>query len=164
MSTYVPETDDPFADAKVSSVSFKTASKGEGYQLKVTKAPTMAQTTDFTSGQPAFWKNPDGSNGNPKMAAVLQGIVEKAPKDYDDSIGEIRSLWAPKPSAMYTAIADAQMKYGQRIQVGGTIEVIFAKTEKNKNPKFNDQKIYEVSYVGPDEDDSAMDLSEFKMD
>ncbi len=161
-SKYVPEQDDPFADVKTPSISFKEMKPGVLYRLKITKAPTMAQTVDFTTNQPAFWKNPDGSNGNPKMAAVLQGIVQDAPDK--EVVGQLRSVWAPKPSSMYNAIAEAQMRYGQRIQVGGILEVKFAKTEKNKNPKFNDQKIYEADYVGPDEDDEPMDLSDYKME
>jgi hypothetical protein len=154
------EIADPFADAKSPSLSFKEKPVGTKYEIRITAAPNMAQTIDFNTNKPAFWANPDGTPGNPKMAAVFKGEIIDGP----DCLGEIRSVWAPKPSSMFTAIAEAQQKFGRRIEVGGVIEIEFAKTEKNKNPKFNDQKIYSAEYVGPKQSavEDPLGMEDFK--
>lgn len=124
--------EDPFADAlRTPAVSFKDAPVGTKVRFLVKSEAKMVQSRDFESGDPATW-----SDGNPKMAAVFQGEVG----------GEARSLWAPKPSSMFTAIAQAQADAGgRRIGTGDTLIVTLTGTKPNsKNPKLNDQKLYTV--------------------
>lgn len=129
--------DDPFAGAdKTPAVSFKDAPVGTTYTGVVTEAPRLVQSRDYESGEPAVW--PDG---NPKMSVVVNLTVD----------GEGRSLWAPKPSAMFRALADAQKQAGSRIEPGGTLAVKFTGEQPNaKNPRLNAQKIYAAKYTAND--------------
>ena len=135
---------DPFAGGEGNpSVSFKDAPHGTTYRGRVTEAPTLVQGKDFETGNPAFW--PDG---HPKMVACLTLEID----------GQPRSLWAPKPSALFAAIRDAQNAAGQQIAVGGTLEVTYTHDEPNKtNPRLNPAKQYRVVYTPPNAfgDDSA---------
>lgn len=128
--------DDPFADAeKAPSLSFKDTPVGTSYTGTVTKKPSVVQARDFDTGELAEW--PDG---NPKMTVVTNLTVN----------GEERSLWAPKPSAMFHAIAKAQKDAGTLIDVGGTLTVKFVGEKKNPDkPRLAPQKLYEVTYAPP---------------
>lgn len=127
---------DPFAGGESRpSVSFKDMPVGTSYTLKVIEAPQMVQARDYESGQPAFW--PDG---NPKQTVVTTVV--------DTATGEEKSLWAPKPSALFRAIGDAQRAAGAQITAGGTLVVTFSGEKPNeKNPKLNPQKLYTVQYT-----------------
>lgn len=108
---------------------------GTRYEFKVTEAPKEVQARDFESGSAAFW--PDG---NPKKT-IVTGIEVN---------GEARTLWAPKPSAMLTAIKEALTTAAgvQPMLVGGTGFVEFTgygKAEAGKNP----QKLYKAGYTPP---------------
>lgn len=134
--TFDPNAD-PFAGGESRpSVTFKDAPVGTTYTGTVTEAPQLVQARDFESGLPALW--PDGK---PKMTVVTSISID----------GEERSLWAPKPSAMFRAIQEAQLAAGAKIAVGGTLTVTFTGEKPNKNnPRLNPQKLYSVSYVAPD--------------
>jgi hypothetical protein len=119
----------------VPSVSFKDAPVGATVTGKVTEAPSLVQSRDFDSGNPAFW--PDG---NPKMSVVTKLMLTN---------GEERGLWAPKPSAMFAAIAEAQKTAGALIAVGGTLTVTFTGTKPAENARLSPQKLYTVTYVAP---------------
>jgi len=120
----------------VPSISFKDAPVGTSYTGRVTEAPSLIQARDYETGGPASW-----SDGNAKMTVVTRLSVD----------GEERSLWAPKPSSMFSAIADAQGKAGALIAVGGTIRVTFVGEKPNAtNPRLNAQKLYQVDYKIPD--------------
>jgi hypothetical protein len=128
---------DPFASYdKVPALSFKDKPIGTSYTGEVLEEARLVQARDFETGERAAW--PDG---NPKMSAVVRLRVD----------GEERSLWAPKPSAMFTAIADAQKAAGKRITAGGTLTVTFTGEEPNrKNPRLNAQKLYSAKYTESD--------------
>lgn len=128
---------DPFAGGDtVPSISFKDAPVGTTYTGQVTEAPALIQARDYETGQPAFW--PDN---NPKMTVVTKIAL---------TTGEERSLWAPKPSSMFAAIADAQKKAAALIAIGGTLTVTFSGEKPNAtNPRLNPQKLYTVTYVPP---------------
>jgi len=121
--------DDPFAQSpKRPSISFRDASIGTVISGKVVEAPKLVQARDFESGEPAFW-----DDGNPKMTVVVGLEVN----------GEERNLWAPKPSALFTAIGEAQQAAGKRLDVGDILHVKFVEERPNeKNPRLNPQKIY----------------------
>lgn len=137
--------EDPFADAKVPSLSWKNAKIGDSVTGIVTRKPQMVQARDFDTGKPAFWPPSDGqAQGNPKMAAVV--TMRRVDTE------ELVSVWAVKPSAMFTAIAEAQQTFGRRIEVGGTLTLTFSGEKPNaKNPKLNPQKLYTADYEGPAE-------------
>lgn len=132
------EDDDPFAGGSSPALSFKDAPIGTTYTGTVVKAPTLVQSRDFETGEPAFW--PDN---NPKMSVVVNLEVD----------GEERSLWAPKPSAMFAALQKAQVEAGERMSSGGKLSVKLTGTEPNKNPRLNDRKIYAAKYEPPAKSD-----------
>lgn len=108
---------------------------GTKYYFTVTEEAKEVQARDFDSQKPAFW--PDG---NPKKTIVVGVTVN----------GEDRTLWAPKPSATFTAIKEAltTAQGVQPIKVGGTGSIEFTgygKAEAGKNP----QKLYKVEYTAP---------------
>lgn len=130
--------EDPFAGSgnKFPSVSFKDAPDGTTVDLLVKSAPKLVQSRDYETGDPATW--PDG---NPKMSIVIE--VEWH--------GEMRTVWASKPSALFQALADAQTQAGQRIEPGGRLRI--TKTHEipnSKNPRLNPAKQYKCVYAPPD--------------
>lgn len=129
---------DPFANPdKRPSVSFKGAPPGTRYVLEVTDPPNVVQARDFDTRELEFW--PDG---NPKFT-VATNVVDKA-------TGELKCLWAPKPSAMFKAIADAQKAAGALITAGGTLVVTFTHEVPNADkPHLNPAKQYQVVYTPP---------------
>lgn len=137
MTTTTEQHADPFASggSSVPSLSFKDAPFGTSYTGTVVEIPKLVQARDFESGDPAYWPE-----GNPKMTVVTLLKVN----------GEERSLWAPKPSAMFAAIADAQQSAGSTIAVGGTLTITYTGDKPNeKNPRLNPAKQYAVSYQPP---------------
>jgi hypothetical protein len=134
--------DDPFAVAeRHPSLSFKDKPIGTRYVGKVTERPSTVQSRDFETGERATWED-----GNPKMSVVTTLEVN----------GEQVSLWAPKPSAMFAAIAQAQQDAGARIAPGGTLTVEYIGDKPNeKNPRLNPAKQYRVTYEPPGAFDSA---------
>lgn len=130
---------DPFAQSdRTPSVSFKDKPIGTSYTLEVLEAPAMVQARDYESGEPAFW--PDGG----KKMTVVTKVVDKA-------TGETLSLWAPKPSALFAAISEAQKAAGAVIAPGGTLVVTFTGEKPNeKNPRLNPAKQYAVRYTPGD--------------
>lgn len=133
-----PEHDPLLGAEKRPAVSFKTDPIGTVKTLTVQSWSREAQGTVFGSNPPrlAFWENPDGSKGNPKMNVVY---------DVEDEQGEALSLWAPIPSSLRTALAEAQTAAGARIGPGGILEIKFVR-EVDKG-KGNPQKIYAARYT-----------------
>lgn len=160
--------DDPFANVKTPSISFKDQPLGTEYRLRVTSTAKMVQSINFNTGKPDFWEPSDAEKaagktvGNPKMAAVLQGVVLDGPRQ--EEIGEVRSVWAGKPSDLFTKMAEAQAKFGRRIEPGGVLSIKHTDNEPASNKKWNDKKIYTVEYVGPEEKeiDDPLGMSEFQ--
>lgn len=140
MSPYTQSNDDPLSYTKAPSLSFKDVPVGHVYKGTITKKPTLVQSRNFETGEPATW--PDG---NPKMSVVIQL----------DLNGEARSLWAPKPSAMFAALVEAQkVAGGQPMQEGGTLYIKFTGTTPNaKNPRLNEAKQYACKYEPPIHED-----------
>ena len=128
---------DPFAGGEGNpSLSFKDKPHGTTYRGRVAELPALVQSRDFETGNPATW--PDG---NPKMVVCTTLEID----------GQLFSLWAPKPSALFAAIKEAQNAVGQQIAIGGTLEVTYTHDEPNKtNPRLNPAKQYRVTYTPPD--------------
>lgn len=132
---------DPFAGGESTpALSFKDAPIGHTYEGVVTAPAELVQGKDFETGEPAVWKNKDGST-SPKYSVVL-GVKLNS--------GEERSLWAVKPSAMFAALKEAQAKAGKPFEVGGKIAVRYTGDKPNeKNPRLNAAKQYAVKYEPP---------------
>lgn len=126
---------DPFASTGAPSVSFDQRPIGTSYTGTVLELPAMVQARDFDTGNPATW--PDG---NPKMTVVTKLSIN----------GEERSLWAPKPSAMFAAISDAQKAAGATLAIGGALTVTYVGDKPNAtNPRLNPAKQYQAVYEPP---------------
>jgi hypothetical protein len=97
------------------------------------------QSTDFETGEPAFW---DAEKQRPKMAAVINVKVLEGPH----SVGEDRSIWAQIPSNLFMALKEAQSKAEARFAPGGLLQIRFAGTKKHENPRFSPIKQYEAQY------------------
>lgn len=119
---------DPFADESAPSVSFKNAAIGTVKTLEVLEPAVQLQQRDYDTGKPAEW--PDG---NPKMAAVVKV------RDTEDDVA--KSVWAPKPSSLYRAIADAQKESG-RLEPGDELAIKFNDTKDTGDRKKEPQKLY----------------------
>lgn len=126
---------DPFASTGAPSISFNNMPFGTSYTGTVLELPAMVQARDFETGNPATW-----SDGNPKMTVVTKLSID----------GEERSLWAPKPSAMFAAISDAQKAAGAALAIGGTLTVTYVGDKPNAtNPRLNPAKQYTAVYQPP---------------
>ena len=132
---------DPLMDsAKKPAVSFKNVPQGEVRRLQVQSLSRSAQQSDYETGKPAFWPSDvPGQQGNPKMAVVFDV--------FDETAGELRSLWCPKPSSMLSAIVEAQTTAGVRIQPGGVLEVWIDGFKPSNDRKKEDQKLYKARYT-----------------
>jgi hypothetical protein len=130
--------ENPFADGEgAPSLSFKDAPVGTSYTGIITEAPKVVQARNFDDGKPAFY-----DDGNPKKTIVTNLDVD----------GEPRSLWAPIPSALKTALIDAQKAAGvfeTGFEVGGTLTVTLVGEKPNENSRLNAQKLYAATYVPP---------------
>lgn len=121
---------DPFQQESTPAVSFRDAQVGSTVTGIVVKAAQLVQSRVFETGALATW--PDG---NPKMSAVVALSID----------GELKSLWAPKPSAMFAAIGAETKRIGRGLKPGDTVEVTLSGTKPNtRNPKLNPQKLYTV--------------------
>ena len=136
-----PQDVDPFAGGeKAPSLSFKDAPIGTTYTGTITATPKLVQARNYNTGEPDFWPAKPGETPNPKMAVVIELTVD----------GEPRTVWAVKPSAMFTAIGDAQKAAGERIAVGGTFAVrLTGEIPHPTKPNFNPIKQYAVKYTAP---------------
>lgn len=133
-------SDDPFEQQeRYPSISWKNAPKGTTIDGTVIEAPKEVQGRDFESGEPAYW---DKEQTQPKMTVVVGLQLAD---------GEKRSLWCPRPSAIFAAVAEAQKDAGERISEGGRLRVRLTGFKPNeKNPKLNDQKLFKAKYDPPD--------------
>ena len=134
-------SDDPFdVPEKKPAYSWAEAQVGTVMVGRITDVPTEVQQRDFESGEPATW--PDG---NKKMAVVVGIEVD----------GEKYNLWAPKPSALFAALAEAHKKDkeagGSGLAVGGELKVRLSGKRKNpEKPKLNPQNLFQAKYSAPD--------------
>lgn len=122
---------DPLAESSSPSISFKDVPIGYEVTGTVVGDPEMVQSRDFKTKEPATW--PDG---NPKMSLVIKM----------DLGSEIRSLWAPKPSAMWAALVDARARAGVPLGNGCRLTVKFTGTKPTAG---DPQKLYSASYSPP---------------
>lgn len=129
------ETADPFKSESAPSLSFKKVPEGHSYSGKVASLPVVMQQRNFDSGELETWKD-----GNPKQVVTFKVDID----------GEVFSVWAKKPSALFKALQEAQVKAG-RMVVGDEITITWTGSEPNvKNPKLNDIKLYSAKLVKAD--------------
>jgi hypothetical protein len=120
---------DPLGGDRRPSISFKSAPVGTTYKGRVVEAPQQIQARNFDTGKP-------------KMTVVIGLEVD----------GVERSLWAPVPSAMLSALRDAQKAAGEgaRIEVGGELAVRLTGEEPIPGkPHLNPKKVYAAKYTPP---------------
>jgi hypothetical protein len=130
---------DPFAAGeKIPSLSFNGLPAGTTFHFTVTGLDAGVQTTNFESGELEYW--PDG---NKKLANVITAAV-------DEFDGDLRTIWARKPSALYRAFQEASKTSGIIWGPGvrGTITYTGEKPNE-KNPRLNPQKLYAVTCQAP---------------
>ncbi len=149
-----PPAEDPFAiGKKTPAVSFKDAPIGAKVVLTITDHAKQLQQHNFETGELDFWEASPAEKaagkqiGNPKMAAVVNGIVVSGP-----GVGEERSIWAAmqsKAGSMCAAIADAQRVAGERIAPGGILTVELVGEEPPENPRLSPRKLYRATYAKP---------------
>lgn len=134
---------DPLAAAqKRQSVSFKNVALGVEKRLRVESLSREAQQANYDTGKPDFWpSDTPGVQGNPKMAVVFDV--------FDQTAGEPRALWCPKPSSMLNAVAAAQSAAGVRIAPGGYLTVWQSGVKPSTDPKKEDQKLFSARYEPP---------------
>jgi hypothetical protein len=131
---------DPFDYESVPSLSWRDQPVGTIFTLEIVEPAKTLQSTDYESGEPAWW---DAEKTRPKLCAVLNVKVLRGPH----SEGEIRSIWAPiGASNLFFALKEAQSKAEAKFAPGGLLEIRFAGTRKHENPRFNDIKEYEAQY------------------
>lgn len=130
-------SNDPLAESSTPSISFKEAPIGHRISGTVVGTPELVQSRDFKTKEPATW--PDG---NPKMSLVI-----KIDLGHEEGI---RSLWAPKPSAMWAALADARQRAGVPLDDGCVLTIEFSGTKPK--PGMDAQKLYTASYTAPKSD------------
>lgn len=124
--------DDPFDEPeKRPAWSWKDREVGAWFKATIVEEPKLVQGRDFKTKEPDTW--PDG---NPKMVAVT-GLEIK---------GEEYSLWAPKPSALFRALVDAQKTAGARMRNGGELIVKFT---AEKPTDGDPQRLFEARYTPP---------------
>lgn len=145
---------DPFAGGE-SAPAFTFPEVGTTHEGTILEPPALVQGKDFNTGDPAYWPAKPGQEPNPVMCAVLK--IEQAD-------GEVRSLWATKPSAMFVALKEAQRIAGKPFEVGGTIAIRFAGEEAHTDPdkirrKLPAKKLYSAKYQPPAPVDAFADAS-----
>jgi hypothetical protein len=133
-------SDDPFeAPERRPAYSWKGATIGTILDGIVVEAPREIQARDYESGEPAFW---DKAGTQPKMTVIV-GLKLRDGSEY--------TLWCPKPSAIFAAVAQAQKDAGERINEGGRLRVKYTGEKKNPDkPKLNPQKQFAAKYDPPD--------------
>lgn len=136
--------DDPFKTfEKHPSVSWKDKPVGTRLVAKVIEAPQLVHARDYETNERDYW---DEAKTQPKMTVVTT---------VETPSGDVLSLWAPKPSALFAAIGDAQQRAGARIAPGGTLTVEYTGDKPNeKNPRLNPAKQFRVEYTPPSAFDS----------
>lgn len=93
---------------------------GAVVSLEITEPGQQVQERDFDTKEPKFWSNKDGSQGNPRMAAVFTGEVvrDDVGRNTGGESENKRSLWASIPSNLLEALQKAQKEAGVQIGVG----------------------------------------------
>jgi hypothetical protein len=140
---YTSDVDDAFASTKTPSLSWKGLPVGTIFTLEVLQPAKILHSRNFETGQPDYWDPP--LNQNPKLSAVVNVRVLSGPH----SVGEERSVWAQRPSALYAAVADAQKTAGAKLAPGGTLHLKFSGETPHENKRYSAIKNYQAKYDPP---------------
>lgn len=146
---------DPFEQGDgVKATTFKEAPYGAMLTIQIDDDAKWLQTRDFKTNEPAYWDARPGETPNPKMAAVITGTVANTPwAQQSGQAGERRSVWAEKPSNLFTAIQNAKRAAGGGTPLpilrGGTLDIAFTGEEAPKDPRNNPIKVYQARYTPP---------------
>lgn len=135
-----PNDRDPFAENESApAVSFKDSPIGTVRTITVTEPANMAQGSEFGTGDKLYWvpgqrgKKSTTPSDQPVMCAVVNGTDEN---------GEPCTVWAQKPSSMYSAIAAAQksIKAGYRLKPGDKLHIRL--TNREDSGKGNPRNVF----------------------
>jgi hypothetical protein len=130
------DPNDPFA-APPKNINFTEEwTAGETYELDVIDAPRTIQGFDIKTKKPAIW-----DDGRPKMVAVT--TVEWG--------GEVRSLWAPIPSALFKRLREATTASRTSIRRGSHLSIPYEGLDrKAKKPGQNAPHAFgEITHAPP---------------
>lgn len=138
-----PTITDPFGQTSTPSLSFDQKPIGTSYTGTVKSEPGWAQSRDFKTGDPVFW--PDG---NPKMMATVEIQVPSLAGEKGADDDGSRTVFAPKPSSLFSAIAKAQREAGAgALKPGGLLTVTLIGEEPAKQQGMNAKKLYDAKYT-----------------
>lgn len=133
---------DPFAGGdSIPALSFKDEPIGTVKTVTITEPAEMAHSRDYDTNLPAYWdpnnrgRTTTTPNDQPVMSAVVKGT---------DVNGDEVSVWARKPSSLFTAIKDAQaaVEAGYRLKRGDKLHIKFTGEEPPKSGRGANRKIY----------------------
>lgn len=145
------QTVDPLAGAPKAPSAFGEGDQPGKVVKMVLEGPlTQTQQRDYDdSTKLLFWPDHTPENPKPKMVVVARGVVN----------GELRSLWAKKPSSLFRALQDAQRAAGgQPMEAGGILEVTYTGSKKNpEKPKLKPAKQFTAKYTPPTAGDALAD-------
>lgn len=120
--------------------SAKFPTIGTLHKGTITETAVSQQTS--LEGDPKVW--PDG---NPMMQAVITIQTDERDMDIDDDEG-LRRLFVK--GQMQAAVREAVRASGaSKLEIGGTLAVIYDSDGERKSPGHNPPKIYRAQYVPP---------------
>lgn len=141
------DDDDPFAERpKAKAISWSDAPVGAEITGVVDGPANKVHQRDYDTSEPMYW---DDEKQKPRYQAVVNLTVD----------GEVRSLWAPIPSSLFSAISSAQSKAGVKIAKGGTLTVRVTGYKQNPDkPRRKPARQFAAKYVpGVESDPWASD-------
>lgn len=133
-----PSADDFLLGGSVPSAKFPVI--GTTVAGRITTPPTVEQQRDYTTGEAKFW-----DDGKPQMQLVVTLATNLRDPQISDDDGT-RRLYVK--GQLKNAVAQAVRAAGARgLEVGGLLEVTYARDGERKNPRFNAPKEYTATYV-----------------
>ncbi len=140
---------DDFIHGSRGAPSAKFPAVGTVVKGAIATKPEVSQRRDI-DGNLMTW-----DDGNPRMQLVITLQTDERDPDVEDDVG-LRRIFAPRPSNLLAAIADALKKSGARLEPGGTLAVKFTGEKPHERKGYNAIKEYVAQYqppAGPSGDD-----------
>lgn len=140
---------DDFIHGSRGAPSAKFPTVGTVVSGTIATKPEVTQRRDI-DGNMMTW-----DDGNPRMQLVITLQTDERDPDVEDDEG-LRRIFAPRPSNLLTAIADALKKSGARLEPGGLLAVKFTGEKPHEKRGYNAIKEYAAQYqppAGPSADD-----------
>lgn len=146
---------------KLRGTTFADAKVGQSITYVVTGTPKKVQSMDYDTGKPAFWKNEDGSQGNPKMAFVFPVRVIEC-DDWTQNakegkmgpahqVGEEYSSWyavgLQRGAALVKFNGEVKAKCGSSLDKGDVVKETFSSEERPKSGKGYNKKVFTLKHL-----------------